>query len=130
MTKDVKCYRCGKEIDLSGKNVREIVSCSHCHQKMKISEKSQKRFRLMRYLFVFAICMILAFGMSYASQGTLVILIVVMSLGILAANYSDHFCLMLTNMIFGLEYEEYHEKQLSKKEIRKQKTEKKKGLFR
>ncbi|MBO7675899.1 MAG: hypothetical protein J6S49_00055 [Erysipelotrichaceae bacterium] len=130
MKESVKCYRCGKEYDLSGKNLKEIISCSHCHQTMRISERSQKRFKVIRYLFVLILCMILAFGMSFATQGTLLILIAVMSLAMLLANYSDRLCLRLTDMIFGLEYEEYHEKQYTKKEIRKQKANKKKGLFR
>ncbi|MBO7698022.1 MAG: hypothetical protein J6S38_03175 [Erysipelotrichaceae bacterium] len=130
MKEPVKCYRCGKEYDLSGKNLKEIISCSHCHQTMRISERSQKRFKVIRYLFVLILCMILAFGMSFATQGTLLILIAVMSLAMLVANYSDRLCLRLTDMIFGLEYEEYHEKQYTKKEIRKQKANKKKGLFR
>ena len=130
MKEPVKCYRCGKEYDLSGKNLKEIISCSHCHQTMRISERSQKRFKVIRYLFVLILCMILAFGMSFATQGTLLILIAVMSLAMLVANYSDRLCLRLTDMIFGLEYEEYHEKQYTQKEIRKQKANKKKGLFR
>ena len=130
MREAIKCYRCGKEYDLSGKDLKEIISCSHCHQKMRITQDSQKRFRIVRYFFVLAVCLVLAFGLSFASQGTFLILIAVMSLAVLLASYSDHVCLILTDRIFGLDYEEYHEPQFTKKEIRNQKTQKKKGLFR
>ncbi|MBO7676950.1 MAG: hypothetical protein J6S49_05510 [Erysipelotrichaceae bacterium] len=130
MREAVKCYRCGKEFDLSGKNLKEIISCGHCHHTMKISEKSEKRYKIVRYLFMLAIGLVLALGLSFATQGTCLILIAVMSVAMLVASYADHFCLMLTDKIFGLEYEEYHEKQYTKKEIRKQRANKKKGLFR
>ena len=50
MKNTVKCYRCGKEYD--HKLVKEFISCSHCHQQMKIDEKSEKRYSFMRYVFV------------------------------------------------------------------------------
>jgi len=59
--------------------------------------------------------------------------LVIMSVAMIIANYSDRWCLMLTDKIFGLEYEEYHEVKISNKDRLKQEAARKKnrkGLFR
>ena len=98
MKNNIKCYQCGKEYDIETKNVKEIISCGHCHKQMRIDDRSKKKFRLVRYLFVLLIC------------------------------YADKWCLILTDMIFGLTYEKYEPVKMTKKEIRKSRTQKK-GLF-
>ena len=132
MTKTVKCARCGKELVLEGKQIQETVSCDHCHLQMRISEKSQKQFRNVRYFFVFLICIIISLGMHAFTQNNYLILLVMLGIVLLLSNYSDHWCLLLTDKIFSLKYEEYHPVELTKKEKRKQNQQKKqkKGLFR
>ena len=53
-----------------------------------------------------------------------------MMVAMLIALYSDRICMYLTMKIFGLEYEEYHPEKKTKKEIRKERNQPKKGLFR
>ncbi len=132
MTKTVRCARCGKELVFEGKQIKETVACDHCHQRMRISEKSQKRFRTVRYFFVLLICIIIAVGMRFFTQNNYLTLLVMLSLMLVLANFADHLCLLLTEKIFHLEYEAYHPVELTKKEKRKQNQQKKqkKGLFR
>lgn len=130
MKKTLKCARCGKEFDERVVGSKEIISCDHCHLQMKIDEKSQKRFRMVRYFFVLLVCIIIAFGMSMATTSSYIILLGVMSIALLIANFSDSWCLKLTNLIFGLTYEEYHPVKISNKDRLKQEYKKKKGLFR
>lgn len=132
MTKIVKCARCGKEMHFTGKQIQETVACDHCHQQMKISEKSGKRFRTVRYFFMLLVCIIIALGMHSVTQNNYLILLAMLSVVLLLANFSDHWCLLLTEKIFHLEYEAYQPVELSKKEKRKQiqKKKQKKGLFR
>ena len=129
MKEKVKCYRCGKEYD--GQDVKTIISCSHCHQQMKITEKSEKRYRLMRYLFVLCICLVIAFCMTGVTANNYIALFVTLCVAMLLANFADDWCLKLTDMFFGLEYEEYHPVRMSNKDrIRMESQNKKKGLFR
>ena len=126
MKNQVKCYRCGKIYDLKASQVREIISCDHCHQKMKISAKTEKRFRIMRYLVIFLFCLLLAFLMNILSVSNYFAIIIILFLALLLADYADHACLLLTDFFFGLEYEEYHEVKKTKKEIRKEREAKEK----
>lgn len=133
MEKILKCARCGKELDKKKIGIKEIISCDHCHLQMKISEASQKKFRIVRYMFVLLVCLVISLGMSFMTTNTLLILLVIMSVAMIIANYSDRWCLMLTDKIFGLEYEEYHEVNISNKDRLKQEAARKKnrkGLFR
>ena len=128
MKSEIKCYRCGKIYVLNYKTLKEVISCGHCHQQMKITVKTQKKLRLMRYMFVFVICMVIAYMMSNVSDNSLFLLLITLSIAMILANFSDRLCLYLTDRIFNLEYEEYHPEVKTKKEIRKEKS-KKKGLF-
>ena len=126
----VKCYRCGKEYDLNSRNIKEIISCSHCHQQMRFTEKTRKHFHVVRYFFVLIICIALAFGMSLVTKNNYIMLLAMMGIAMLIAGVSDNWCMLLTDRIFGLQYEEYHEEKISKKQQRKEReTKKKKGLF-
>ena len=129
MKKTVKCYRCGKEYD--SKDRKEMISCSHCHQQMKITAKTESHFRFMRYLFVLAVCLAIAFAINLFTNNNYLALIATMAVAMLMANFADSWCLKLTEMIFGLEYEEYHTVKMSNKDrIRMEGQKKKKGLFR
>ncbi len=130
MKNRVKCYHCGKERELGYKDIREVLSCDHCHQKMRIDTKTQKHFRIMRYLFVLLICIVIAFCMTKASANNYLILLVVMTVALIISLYSDRLCLALTAMTFGVSYEEYHPVIKTNKELRKEKKQPKKGLFR
>ncbi len=129
MKKTVKCYRCGKEYDLDPRKVKEIISCSHCHQQMKFTKKTATRFQIVRYLFVLSVCVVIAFGMNMVSKDNYLILLGTLAVAMGVSLYSDQLCLNLTGLIFGLEYEEYHEEKKTKKEIRKERSKPKKGLF-
>lgn len=130
MKNTVKCYRCGKEYDQAYKKVREVISCSHCHQQMKFTKKTQTHFQIVRYLFVLVICIIIAFVISLVSNDNYLVLLATLAVAMGVSLYADQFCLNLTGAIFGLEYEEYHEEKKTKKEIRKERSKPKKGLFR
>jgi len=129
MKETVKCSRCGKEFDFRGKKVSEMISCDHCHLQMKISEKTQKHFKLVRYLFLFGVCLVIAFGMNAVTQNNYLLLLATLFVAMFLSSFADHLCLYLTDKIFGLQYEAYQPVKISKKEKRKQNTEKKKGLF-
>lgn len=130
MKNNVKCYRCGKEYEFTYKNVSEIISCNHCHQQMCFTKETKKHLKLIRYIFVFLICLAIAFGMSRVSKNDYVVMLGTMMVAMLIALYSDRICMYLTMKIFGLEYEEYHPEKKTKKEIRKERNQPKKGLFR
>lgn len=130
MTKTVRCARCGKELVLEGKQIKETVACDHCHQQMRIDERSQKRFKAVRYFFVLAICIIIAVGMRFITQNNYLTLLVMLSMGLVLANSADRLCLLLTEMVFHLEYEAYTPVKLSNKDKLKQEKSRKKGLFR
>ena len=130
MKNHIKCYHCGKERELGYKEIREVLSCDHCHQKMRIDQKTQKHFRIMRYLFVLVICLVIAFCMSRASASSYLVLLAVMSAALILSLYSDRLCLILTAMTFGVHYEEYHPAVKTNKELRKERKQPKKGLFR
>ena len=127
----IKCYRCGKQYDLGYKNIKEIISCDHCHQQMKISDKSLKKVRLIRYVLVLILCLIIAYFMSdFSNNSKLLLLLITLSFAMLLAQFIDRICLYLADTIFHLQYEEYHPVKKSKKEIRKEKNNsKRKGLF-
>lgn len=128
MKNTVRCYHCGNEY--SDKEVKEIISCGHCHKQMKINEKSEKRFRIVRYLFVLTICLVIAFCMNMATGNNFIGLLITLGIAMLLANSSDKWCLKLTDMVFGLEYEEYTPVKISNKDrIKMENQKKKKGLF-
>lgn len=129
MKETIKCYRCGKEYDR--KDLKEIISCAHCHKQMKINEKSQKRFRIVRYMFVLAVCLVIAFCMNMATGNNYLALLVTLGIAMLLASFSDSWCFKLTDVLFGLEYEEYTPVKVSNKDrIKMENQKKKKGLFR
>ena len=112
MTKIIKCSRCGNDIKIE--KTKQIVSCGHCNLKMKIDLKSQKRFKLVRYLFMLIICILIALGMNLVSKNNYVILLFTLMAALLLANYADRLCLILTDVIFGLTYEKYIEEDRKK----------------
>lgn len=129
MKEIIRCYRCGKEYDR--KDLKEIISCGHCHKQMKINEKSEKRFKIVRYMFVLSICLVIAFFMNMATGNNLLGLLITLAIAMIMANSSDKWCLKLTDMIFGLQYEEYTPVKISNKDrIKMENQNKKKGLFR
>ncbi len=131
MKKEVKCYRCGKVYDLSRKNIQETISCSHCHQQMHIDTKTERRCRIMRYLLIAFISLAVVYGSNVLTNNSLLVMFTAFILAILIGTYSERLCLLIVNLIFGLNYVEYHEIQKSKKELRKERLQKnkKKGLF-
>lgn len=120
MKNEIKCYKCGKIHEIAYKDLKETISCSHCHQQMRINERSEKKYKLVRYIFIFVICLFLAFLLNIFSVNYFLMLFVILSLMLVFAQYADKVCLILTDMIFGLQYEEYHPVVKSKKEIRKE----------
>lgn len=131
MKKEVKCYRCGKVYDLSRKNIQETISCSHCHQQMHIDIKTDRRCRIMRYLLIGFISLVVVYGFSLLTSNSMLVVFMAFVFAILIGTYSERLCLLIVNLIFGLNYVEYHEIQKSKKELRKERLQKnkKKGFF-
>ena len=125
----IKCYRCGKDYDLKYKDVKEVISCSHCHQKMRFDAKTKRHFKIVRYLVVLIVCLGMAYGMSLVSQNNYVMLLVSVAAGVVFAGYSDQACTRIVDRTFGISYEEYHPQTVSRKQQRKADSKKKKGLF-
>lgn len=126
MKKEIKCYRCGKVYDLSVKNVEEVISCGHCHQQMRINKKASRRLIILRYLIMFLICLLIVVVLNKFTDNMILPMFISLLVMMLIANYIDPFCLKIVYLIFGLEYEEYHEIKKSKKEIRKENIKKNK----
>ena len=121
---ELRCSRCGNVIKTDSK-AKEVVSCGHCNLKMKIDDNSQKKYRLIRYLFMLMVCIILAFGMGMVAKSNYLVLIVTMSFALLFANYADKLCLNLTDKIFGLTYSEYFPEKIKKEEKERRKEKQK-----
>jgi hypothetical protein len=92
---------------------------------MKINEKSQKRFRIVRYMFVLAVCLVIAFCMNMATGNNYLALLVTLGIAMLLASFSDSWCFKLTDVLFGLEYEEYTPVKISNKDRIKMENQKK-----
>lgn len=108
MSKIVKCYRCGKEINLNPKELKTVISCPHCHGKMTITKKTYRQLRIVRYFFVLAVCALLMFGLSRFDMKVYYVTFLTIIVAVSIAMLSDNICLWLQYKIFGLNFEEYH----------------------
>lgn len=109
MKNNVKCYRCGKQHVFDWRHLEEEIECSHCHSKMKLSGKCEKRLKMMRYITVLVVALVISFGLStFTKSNSITIIIVILFVSLLMAMVIDRVCLWLVYTIYGLEYEEYH----------------------
>ena len=125
MNKEISCYRCGKKQTLTYKTLAESIHCDHCHSSMRLSDKSNRRYKAVRYAFVFIVCLVLAFGISMFEKRNYVVLMLVFVATMALATFSDHLCLGLTWLMFGLEYEEDHPEERAKLRKQQEKQEEK-----
>lgn len=115
--KEVRCYRCGNVVKIDKKNVGEFISCGHCHAQMKIDKKSKFRFYATQFgciaIFVFGLAFLetIAFGKN---QNFMLTIIIVMAGTIMMVAMEKQFY-WLAHRMFGLNYEEYHEKPVERK---------------
>ena len=129
MKNEIKCYRCGKVKVLEARKLSEEIECSHCHSKMRLTYKCERRLKTMRYITVLVVALVISFGLTIVNRNntyTLIIAILLVSLAM--ALVVDKFCLWMVYATKGLEYEEYHPEEIEKmrKEREKEKEKEKK----
>lgn len=102
----VKCPRCGKENEVTVKDLKKIVECSHCHKKMCLDVKSQRKIKYVRYFIMLIIAIGFAYSMQKFTAGTSGYLIIIAYLAFLflIMNYIDDWCLKLAFLLFKLNF--------------------------
>ena len=102
----VKCPRCGKENEVTIKNLNKVVECSHCHKKMCLDVKSQRKIKWVRYFIMLIIAIGFAYSMQSFTTGTTGYLIIIGYLAFLflIMNFIDDWCLKLGFLLFDLTY--------------------------
>lgn len=126
MTKNIKCYRCGKEYDLNYKDISEQIKCSHCNGIMSLDLNSQRKVRYIRYALVLVVALLMSFLVYQLNLNNLVIFGILTLVLLFTINYVDKFCLYLASLIFKLNYVEFHpediEKANKKRQLEKEKA--------
>lgn len=124
MTKEIKCYKCGKVHDLNYKTVKQTISCSHCHAHMTFDLKSIRKLKIMRYLFVIVIVGALMLGFKQVeSLNSYTTLILTCMFAMVFSLWSDRLCLYATYRLMNVNYVECHPE--DKKRVTKPKDKKK-----
>lgn len=120
MTRSVKCYRCGQPIELNYKNIRQTISCSHCHAKMTYDLRSIRKLKMVRYLFVLAVAAFLVAGfMQVQNMNSYTLLIVTCMCAIVISLWADKLCLYISYYLLKGEYVEYHPDDKRKMPVKK-----------
>lgn len=109
----VKCPRCGTEYDLTIEKIFKGVSCPHCNKKMMMDNKTKKRLKLFRYIFVCAICLIVMFSVKESLEKStafgLLLVIALLAVMYTLSQYADRLCGRILFHTFGFSYVEYIE---------------------
>lgn len=109
MTKEIKCYRCGKVHNLNYKTIKQTICCTHCRAHMTFDLKSIRKLKTMRYLFVILIVGILMFGLQQIEGiNSYMVLIVTCMCAVVLSLYSDKLCLFATYKFMNVNYIECH----------------------
>jgi len=125
----IVCPKCGKEHKITLKEVSEHYQCGHCNKKMCFDEKTVRKLKYIRYVFVFAICAILMFALQDLEKvSSYVLLGVVIIAATFISAVADKLCVKLLYLTFGCTYMEYVEKPKTKNVVKKKTDEKKKGF--
>lgn len=101
-----KCPKCGKENEVTIKNLKKLVECSHCHKKMCLDVRSQRILKWVRYFIMLIIAIGFAYSMQSFTTGKTGYLIIIAYLAFLflIMNFIDDWCLKLGFLLFKLNY--------------------------
>ena len=114
----VKCPRCGKEYDLTLKQIYKGVSCPHCNKKMMMDGKTKKRLKYIRYLFVLVVSVATMYPLVKLMKDldgvTMLIVLGMLAVVFALAQVADKVCGYLLYHTFGFTYVEYVETPVKK----------------
>ena len=107
----VTCPRCGTQYELTIDKVFKGVTCPHCNKKMMMDNKTKKRLKLIRYVFVLVICLIVMLPTKSVLEKSeaLGILVVVGLLALMytLSQFADRICGRILFHTFGFNYVEH-----------------------
>lgn len=115
-TREVKCYRCGNPIALDYRATGSTIHCRHCHGVMAITKKTENHFQFVKYLILMLMVILLVVGLGLLDVSYTALMLICIGATMLMTLYGDHFCLWVTNLLFGLDYVEYHPEQVAARE--------------
>ena len=109
----VKCPRCGKEYALTLKQIYKGVSCPHCNKKMMMDDKTKKRLKYIRYIFVLGVSIATMYPLVKLMEDldgiSMFIVIAMLAIVFALAQVADKVCGFLLYHTFGFNYVEYVE---------------------
>ena len=115
MKKIVKCYRCGKPMELNYKNAKQMISCDHCHAHMTLDYRSLRKLKLVRYLFILVVALAILYGFQLVeTANNFYVLILTCIIAMALSFWSDKFCLYITNQFLNANYIECHPEEAKK----------------
>ena len=107
----VKCSRCGNEYNVSLSNVYKGVSCPHCNKKMTMDDKTKKRLKYTRYVFVLLVSIATMYPLVKLTEDldgiSLFIVIGMLAVVFALAQVADKVCGFLLYHTYGFSYVEY-----------------------
>ena len=114
----VRCPRCGKEYSLTLKEIFKGVSCPHCNKKMMMDDKTKKRLKYIRYLFVLGVSIATMYPLVKLMEDldgiSMFIVIGMMAVVFALAQVADKACGFILYHTFGFYFVEYVEKPVVK----------------
>lgn len=114
----VKCPRCGKEYDLTLKQIFKGVSCPHCNKKMMMDDKTKKRLKYIRYVFVLGVSIATMYPLVKLMEDldgvTMFIVLGMLAVVFALAQVADKVCGYILYHTFGFTYVEYVEPPVKK----------------
>ena len=107
----VKCPRCGIEYNVSLSNVYKGVTCPHCNKKMTMDDKTKKRLKYTRYIFVLLVSITTMYPLVKLTEDldgiSLFIVMGMLAIVFALAQVADKVCGFLLYHTFGFSYVEY-----------------------
>ena len=115
MKNDVKCYRCGTPIVLNNKTIGEVVTCPHCQGKMSLDKKTNRWYKVYRYVFILLVSLLLIFGLFQVTTNFIILILACILISFFISSVADGVALWLTYKTVGLSYAHVEtEKELKK----------------
>lgn len=116
MKNEVKCYRCGTQINLTSKTLGEEITCPHCQGKMTLDKKSNRWYKVYRYGFSILLSLILVMLLFLFTTNLIILVMACILISFFISSVSDKVGLWLAFKTVGLSYEHVQ----TEKELRKQ----------
>ena len=110
MKSEVSCLRCHTRISVPDTKISRTLKCPHCNLRMKINARTQRLERRISIILVSAVGAVLFWGMKSFEKGNYMVLVFGLTLATSLIAFIDRICLWIVDRLYGLEYEEYHDK--------------------